>query len=64
MQRCVGRGGFGKVHCVTKKSKPFEGKMLAMKALEKEYIIETNMFDEVNRELNVSFWPGPSKLLA
>mmetsp|Transcript_7930 Transcript_7930/g.16553 ORF Transcript_7930/g.16553 Transcript_7930/m.16553 type:complete len:424 (+) Transcript_7930:204-1475(+) len=53
MQRCVGRGGFGKVHAVTKLSQPYMGKMLAMKALEKEYIIETNMFDEVNRELNL-----------
>jgi serine/threonine kinase 32 len=51
VERCIGRGGFGKVNCVVKQSSPNDGVMYAMKALEKKQIIATNMFSEVYREL-------------
>jgi hypothetical protein len=38
VERCVGKGGFGKVNAVTKKSEPNLGKMYAMKALEKKQV--------------------------
>ncbi len=49
----AGRGGFGKVNAVTKleDSGPDGGTMYAMKALEKNQIVVTNMISEVLREL-------------
>ena len=51
VERCIGRGGFGKVNCVAKLSAPNKDTLYAMKALEKTQIIATNMFSEVFREL-------------
>ncbi|GMH69596.1 hypothetical protein TrST_g3765 [Triparma strigata] len=52
-QRCIGRGGFGKVHAVTKLSDPRKGEYFAIKTLEKDQIIQTNTYAEVHRELNL-----------
>ena len=51
VQRCIGRGGFGKVHAVVKLSHPHKDEWYACKALEKAHICKTNMFGEVAREL-------------
>mmetsp|Transcript_14217 Transcript_14217/g.29194 ORF Transcript_14217/g.29194 Transcript_14217/m.29194 type:complete len:400 (+) Transcript_14217:197-1396(+) len=52
VERCIGRGGFGKVNAVTKLSKPGDHTMYAMKALEKEVVVQKNMYDEIFRELD------------
>jgi len=52
VERCIGRGGFGKVNAVMKLSKPGDHTMYAMKALEKDVVVEKNMFDEVHGELD------------
>lgn len=53
VQRCIGRGGFGKVNAVQKLSEPDKGKWFAIKQLEKQQICKTNMFREIDRELNL-----------
>jgi serine/threonine kinase 32 len=53
VERCIGRGGFGKVNAVSKLSTPKNHTMYAMKALEKEVVIAKNMFGEVHRELDL-----------
>ncbi len=51
LQRCIGRGGFGKVNAITKLSDPHKSEWFAVKALDKRHVIKTNMFAEVHREL-------------
>lgn len=51
--RVLGKGGFGKVYAVEKRSDPDKGKWFAMKQLEKASIIKRGNAAEVFQELNL-----------
>jgi len=53
IQRLIGRGGFGKVNAVVKISAPFKGQWFAMKSLKKNYICDTNSYNEVIWEMRI-----------